>query len=200
MNDVIAIIVSALYVAVVLFFSAFLAKKRILSAESSRKLVHFLVSLWIFIMVYWMESLWARIIGPISFIFINAYLMRKRDFEEASGMIYFPITLLSVSLLYSYSIIDSSAALSSILVMGAGDSTAALVGMKIGKHGFFSKSLEGSAAMFLVSFIVLALFSSLSLPLALLAAAAAAFIEAMTPHGLDNLTVPFAVILMLEVL
>ena len=91
-----------------------------------------------------------------------------------------------------------------ILPMAYGDASAALIGEKYGKKRyrvFAKKSLEGSIAMFLVSFLSLAgslVFFSLLYPLPLLgsilAALAVALVavlaETFSPLGLDNLTVP----------
>jgi dolichol kinase len=88
--------------------------------------------------------------------------------------------------------------------MAFGDAAASLVGQKIGRHQFniFSKkSLEGTTAMFTITLmsvtLSLLLFSYLcpfSLTTLLLVslgvAALATVLEAITPKGLDNLTVP----------
>lgn len=91
-----------------------------------------------------------------------------------------------------------------VLPMAYGDASAALIGEKYGKtqyHVFTKKSLEGSTAMFLSSFLSvefsLLFFSTLyALPLltftaaALAAALVATVAEALSPLGFDNVTVP----------
>jgi len=91
-----------------------------------------------------------------------------------------------------------------ILPMAYGDAAASLVGEKFGKRHFSilaKKSLEGSVAMFAVSFVGLEvglLFFSAFYPLslfslvitALAVAAVATVAEALTPRGFDNITVP----------
>jgi dolichol kinase len=91
-----------------------------------------------------------------------------------------------------------------VLPMAYGDASAAIIGEKYGKrqyHVFTKKSLEGSAAMFLVSFLSveasLLFFSTLySLPLftlsvvALVVALVTTLAEALSPLGFDNITVP----------
>jgi dolichol kinase len=91
-----------------------------------------------------------------------------------------------------------------ILPMAYGDAAASLVGEKFGKRHFSilaKKSLEGSVAMFAVSFVsfeVGLLFFSAFYPLplfslvitALAVAAVATVAEALTPRGFDNITVP----------
>ena len=91
-----------------------------------------------------------------------------------------------------------------IIPLAYGDATASLVGKKFGKHHYSvlgKKSLEGSVGMFLVCFLMLFtgyLFfgypyglSTLSFVVATFAVAVVATVfEAITPKGLDNLTVP----------
>ena len=91
-----------------------------------------------------------------------------------------------------------------ILPMAYGDAAASVIGEKFGKHKFnifARKSVEGSVAFFVVSFAALAFslfFFSLLYPISLFdsvlislgVAAIAAVIEALTPRGFDNLTVP----------
>ena len=92
-----------------------------------------------------------------------------------------------------------------ILPLVYGDAAASLVGKKFGRHQFriFAvKSVEGSIAMFVFSFVSFAisllyfsafysfsLFSSIITALAL--AAVTTIAEALSPRGIDNITVPF---------
>jgi dolichol kinase len=91
-----------------------------------------------------------------------------------------------------------------ILPMAFGDAAASLVGQKMGRHQFniFSKkSLEGTTAMFTITLVSVMLslllfsylcpFSTFTMLIASLGVATAATgLEALTPKGLDNLTVP----------
>jgi len=91
-----------------------------------------------------------------------------------------------------------------ILPMAFGDAAASLVGQKMGRHQFtiFSKkSIEGTAAMFIITLVSVMLslilfsylcpFSTITLLIASFGVAAlATVLEALTPKGLDNLTVP----------
>ncbi len=93
-----------------------------------------------------------------------------------------------------------------ILPMAYGDAAASLVGQKLGRHKyniFGPKSIEGSMAMFvtclfgllacLLFFTFLHPISNQPLTLALASlgtAAVSTICEAVTPKGLDNLTVP----------
>lgn len=91
-----------------------------------------------------------------------------------------------------------------ILPMAYGDAVASIVGEKYGKMKYrliAEKSLEGSTAMFIVSFVLLwlsLLFFSMFYPLSLsgtitsvmVVAAVTTLVEGLSPLGFDNLTVP----------
>ena len=93
-----------------------------------------------------------------------------------------------------------------IMAWGPGDAAAAIVGRNFGRHKLSGphiegvKSIEGSAAMGVTSFLctaaVLLTMSPLSVPAALLIsliiAPVAALVELYTKHGLDTVTVPLA--------
>ena len=93
-----------------------------------------------------------------------------------------------------------------VYAWGFGDAAAALIGKKYGKHTLEGdhiegrKSVEGTMAMFAVSFLsVLIILLAAGkvvwyacLPIAALAAAASAAVELYTRNGMDTLTCPFA--------
>jgi phytol kinase len=90
-----------------------------------------------------------------------------------------------------------------VMVMSWGDGMAALIGKRFGRHTFVhmgnKRSLEGSLAMFVTSFIVmLGIFGTThslaphDLMVAIPVAAIAAILEAFSPGGTDNLSVPLS--------
>lgn len=118
------------------------------------------------------------------------------------GLVFYAISYTVLALFFSAQPYIIAAG---ILPMAYGDAAASLVGQKAGRHQFnlFSKkSLEGSIAMFAVCFLVLLgclFFFSYLYPFSIFNMAIAAFgvaivatiCEALSPSGLDNLTVPF---------
>ena len=85
--------------------------------------------------------------------------------------------------------------------MGYGDGFAAIIGQKYGhrKYKIFGneKSMEGSIGMFFFAFLVSTAilgsflgFSAHYLRISFSIAVLAALVEAFTPYGYDNLTVP----------
>ena len=202
MTDIIALSLS-LALVLVAVAAAYLLKRAGISPEVARKACHIIVSFWVFIMAYGFETDIARLSGPAVFIIINALLPRtglgiELDIARSSrdiGLVLYPLSLLIISLLYSHEIISASASIAGVLVMGAGDSAAAVAGTLLGKNG---KSLEGSIAMAIVSFAIISIAMPLSLFLSAMAAIAIAAVERLTPHGFDNLTVPLASVAVLE--
>lgn len=96
-----------------------------------------------------------------------------------------------------------------VLILALADPVAALAGRTVGHRRFrafaTTRSLEGSLAFAVVALvIVLALLGSAGLPLsavllrASVLAAATTLVEATSPAGLDNLTIPLAAILVLR--
>ncbi|TMD57953.1 MAG: hypothetical protein E6I93_01740 [Chloroflexi bacterium] len=99
-----------------------------------------------------------------------------------------------------------------IMAMTWGDAFASIIGKRFGKHSYtvpgskgHKRTPEGSLACFVFTFvavaITLAIVSSLSLPLILLgglfAAIVGTLLEAISPWGSDNLTVPIGVAIVL---
>ena len=104
-------------------------------------------------------------------------------------------------------------AVTALMAWGPGDAAAAIIGQKFGRHKLSGKwiegvkSVEGTIAMgvtsFLFTVVTLSVFSGLSmihiLELSLIIAPVAAVVELYTKHGLDTVTVPMAVSLILGV-
>lgn len=90
-----------------------------------------------------------------------------------------------------------------VMVMSWGDGMAALIGKRFGKHTFIhmgnKRSLEGSFAMFATSLIVMLCIFGFThgihlndVGIAVPVAAIAALLEAFSPGGTDNITVPLS--------
>ncbi|HUX11747.1 MAG TPA: hypothetical protein VMW87_01890 [Spirochaetia bacterium] len=140
------------------------------------------------------------------------------------GTIYFPLSLLAIVFLTFGGVFPVYTGGIGILIMGWGDGLAALVGERV-KSGRYAvagrsnmlpnagidttsdratKSIAGSLTMFAASFTVGAILVGTFCPQAGLATVAAragavagvaTIVEAVTPFGLDNLTVPILSVL-----
>lgn len=219
MGNIPGLILSFVLILLIIFVSELLVKLFKLPKEESRKFVHIGVSHWWLLAMFSFDSWKWAIIAPIAFIFLNLFswytglfssMERKNRSVSDLGTVYFPISLLALVLLTWHdnpflSGITPLAGALGILAMGYGDGFAALIGTRYGKNRFTVlgsvKSLEGSAAMFAAALIPLFLLIYLGANLSWLSAlgsaaalaALATIIEAITPQGLDNLTVPLAV-------
>ena len=127
--------------------------------------------------------------------------------RETSGTCYYPLAIL---LLFLVAHDRPWLYLSAVLVLGVSDTLAALVGSQYGVIRYrvddAVRSLEGSLAFFVAAFLVvhLPMLLMTSLPratcvlVAVLAAALATAVEAISLRGTDNLFVPLVVYLVLD--
>jgi phytol kinase len=204
----IALLLSFIYVFMMIGVAEGLRRWQNYSVEFTRKFIHIAVGMWAYGMVLLFERREFAIIPSLAFIAINAFSYWKGTFKAMEtgekgqlGTIYFPVSFTVITWLFW----DQPALLvASLMPMTWGDAFAAIIGQRFGKRRFsigkIQRSLEGSLTMFLIgwpaTFIPLLLFPSSGLNLssavgvAALTAFAAAVVEAITPLGIDNLTVP----------
>lgn len=204
MNNLLGILLSFVFIFAVLFLARFLEKY---GKEYSRKAVHVLLcNWWLLAMAFFDNPLWAAVV-PACFVVLN-YLsyrfglfsaMERGEGKEDLGTVYYALSLLILALATFGPLNAPVIGGVGILAMGYGDGLAAVVGKlrPIRQYKVFKskRSIGGSAVMFAATFITTALLlnftgqASVWLP-ALAVAAAATVLEAVTPLGLDNLTVP----------
>ncbi len=205
---------SYLFVSLVIALCTLLLRGGLISASSSRKIIHIGVSNWWLLAMAMFDSPLFAAIGPASFILINSLALRfnllpamapsagRRDW----GTIWFPISLLLLVILCWSRIMPFWIGGLAVLIMGWGDGLAALVGESLAVRSpripGTRKTLAGSGAMFAASFAVAFAFDFLANPCspspaaaaghAALIASVASIVELFTPFRLDNLTVPLA--------
>lgn len=182
--------------------------------DFTRKVVHIAAGMTVWLLLFF-HHLPMALIPPVSFIFINALSYWKGTFQAMEtgersnlGTIYFPISFSILTwLLWEHRPLLVAA----VMPMTWGDALAAVVGRRWGRHHFrvpgSKRSLEGSLAFLLTAWVATALplallptspFSAWMATLtALKVAAGATLVEALSPWGLDNLTVPAASALLL---
>jgi phytol kinase len=218
-NNYIGLAISYTYAIALLVVGESLVKFVGIKPDLTRKFIHIGAGMWTFGVLALFNSWQIGIIPFASFIFLNYLFYRYRlvsamDTSSSSpGTVYFAI---SVTLLFAVfwrpmAVDQVSIAATGVMAMTWGDALAALVGKTYGKHkyqfGESSRTWEGSAVMFVTSAIVIFLvltllptsfFSPNSLTwdtwkvllASFLAASSATLVEAVSPHGTDNLTVP----------
>lgn len=210
LGDIIGILIVYGYVA----FLLILTEKKLAKwyPLESRKILHILTGNIAFLLpVFVTREIMAFVAaGPfIIFTFLMSpyspiQSMRGKTSEAGHGLglVYYAITWTVLAYLFFD---DRVVIAAGILAMSYGDGIASLVGVRFGrrKYRIFhdTKSYIGSGAMLLATFAVLIigmLFYAIPMTLPLLGALAAVaavgmVVEAATPFGLDNLSVPFVV-------
>jgi len=207
-RDIIALLASFAYIFAMIGIAEGLRKWRGYSVEFTRKFIHIAVGMWAYGTVLLFEHRTFALIPPAAFIAINALSYWQGTFKAMEtgekgqlGTIYFPISFVVLLwLLWD----QPHLLVASLMPMTWGDALAAVVGQRIGQRRYTvagsTRSLEGSAVMFftswvatLVSLLLLApapLDPATAVSAAAVTALGATVIEALSPWGIDNLTVP----------
>ncbi len=207
-RDWIALFASFAYVFAAIGIAEGLRKWRGYSVEFTRKFIHIAVGMWAYGTVLLFERRTFAIISPLAFVAINAFSYWQGTFKAMEtgekgqlGTIYFPISFAAlIWLLWDH----PHLLVASLMPMTWGDALAAVVGRRIGRRHYTvagsTRSLEGSAVMFLAGWVATLVPLLLLAPASLTPAAAvgaatvtalgAMVIEAISPWGIDNLTVP----------
>ena len=206
------IIASYVYIFLVIIGAKFFER---LGEEASRKFIHIMLgNWWIIAMIFFDNVIWAAFV-PATFVIINyvsykkniiSVMERQDNEEEGLGTVYYALTLFILSVITFGFLGKPEIGLAPVLVMAYADGLAAIFGKKIKskkiKIGKTEKSIAGSITMFIVSFIIIAAFlcykGMAMWPIyALIMSAFATIIELISVKGLDNITVPMAVFIML---
>lgn len=167
----------------------------------ARKVLHVIVSNWFFIYAHFFSTMWVGIFGLIVFAAVNLVLELKAFHSHSYGTVYYPLSIVVLLCLQSMSNADLAAVGCGVLVMGYGDGLAAIVGHSV-RSPYMpflrDKTVLGSLTMFVVSTIVVLLVAKCSIMYALLAGFVAMIAEAYIPFGLDNISVPIIVYMLVK--
>lgn len=207
MNNLFGIIVSVIFIGMIIVSAKVFEKA---GKEASRKYIHIMLSnWWIIAMIFFDNMIWAAFV-PALFVVINyvSYkkgiikVMEREDNDEnkeSLGTVYYALSLFILALITFGPLDNPAIGLCGIFVMGYGDGLAAVIGQAIKSKEFIikgnKKSLAGSAAMFIVTIIIIGSFLTYSNAdyvaiKTILVAALMTIIEAVSIKGTDNLTVP----------
>ena len=215
MRDLVGVAVSFLYFFGLLFMARLLKS----NLELSRKFVHILLGNWWLVVVYFFNSMWTAGIVPFAFIFINyasvkrnkkggllSELERKNE-KKSYGIVLYPISMLLLVII-SYTIIKQPYIGGiGLLALSYGDGSAALIGQKFNYKSFVvfgnKKTVSGSVGMFLATFFSTLIFMMIVqidlpfhivIPALITVAVISTLLEACTPFGFDNITVPLSAV------
>jgi phytol kinase len=219
-QDWIGLGVSYAYATSLLILAEVIRRWRGYPQDFTRKIVHIGAGMWVFGVLGLFDNWYIGIIPFASFIILNYIFYRYRfleavDAEDSTpGTVYFAFSITLLFLLFwrTGSANDQGyIAAAGTMAMTWGDAMAAIIGKSFGRHhhsfGGGKRTWEGTAAMFIASILAISLtlflvpgsmLSPLTQPLstvsvlvaALLASALATAAEAISPRGVDNLSVP----------
>ena len=188
--------------------------------ELFRKILHLIMLFSLLILIYAFDTWWLAVLCALAFIAlvfpILALLARIKGFSQAMverkkhelcGSLILAFSMFAIMITVCWGLLgERLLALACIYAWGFGDAAAALVGKRFGKHPLQGrmiegrKSVEGTLAMFVVSFIsvftILLIRGGLDwlscLIISAAAAAASAAVELYTKNGADTITCPLA--------
>lgn len=215
MKNIIGIILSYIFIAIVLIIAKLFEKN---GKEASRKFIHIVLSNWWFLAMYFFDNVLYLSIVPLSFVIINyisykkniiSVMERKENNKEGLGTVYYALSLFILSIFTFQIIRKPEIGLCSILVMGYGDGLAAIIGKKVNsiqyKVGNTQKTLAGSCTMIVISFLIVAIYlytiqTNLWMFKSIVIAILVSIIEAISIKGTDNITVPISTCLLLMIM
>jgi len=212
LGDLGGIVATILFVFIVIAIAEAIRRFFSLSSNFTRKVIHVGVGNWILLWPFAFDHWYAILVPPALFVVLNYISYRRELFkamerkEKAGGLgtVYYAISLAVIAPVAMILGVTWIAA-SSIMLMAWADGLADPIGRRYGVHKYHvagsTKSVEGSLGFFLVGVCSVAVsllyFSAFShippvnIPIfALGIAALGTLIEALSPAGTDNLTVP----------
>lgn len=219
-RDVIGLVVSYVYATGIILIAEVVRRWRGYPQDFTRKFVHIGAGMWVFGVVGLFDNWYIGIIPFATFIVINFITWRLKFLEaidsadSTPGTVYFAmsISILFIAFWRTGSPDDRGyIALAGTMAMTWGDALAAIIGKRLGKHRYTviggTRSFEGSLAMFVASCTAMLLVLLLvpgsplapttaplgfatSLITVLVAAVVATLAEGVSPHGMDNISVP----------
>ena len=212
MKNIVGIILSYVFVAIIIIAAKFFEKS---GKEASRKFIHIMLCNWWFLAMYFFDNVILASIVLLSFVIINnisykrnliSVMEREEQEKDGLGTVYYALSLFLLSI-FTFGIIKKpEIGLCSILIMGYGDGLAAIIGRSVKsmpyKIGKTKKTLAGSATMLFISFVITAIFlcsvnAELWMLKSILVALRVTILEAVSIKGTDNITVPIFACLLL---
>lgn len=188
--------------------------------ERFRKTLHIVLLFSLLVLLYAFKTWWISVLVSVVFAIIVFPILafgerfkgysellteRKKGEIKQSLILVFGMFAAIICICWGW-LNDKMLALACIYAWGFGDGVAALVGKRFGKNFLEGKliegrkSVEGTAAMFVVSFlsviIILLIRGDLPwhgyIPISIITAAVCAVVELYTLNGYDTVTCPFA--------
>ena len=209
LHDPILALLSIGLVALLLRAVRWVQRDRPLPRFLFRKLLHALIGTVTLLMTALFHSRGWAMVPPAVFVALNASPKLRayvpglaEDAREARGLWMFPLGVCLVYLIF-WDVVYRGAVLAGIAALTYGDPAAALVGTRWGQRRYtrwaHGRTVEGSLAFFVVAAVAVGVVAALCPggPAPVRAGVGCAFAgavaEALSPAGVDNLTIPIFV-------
>lgn len=217
MNNLIGIVISYIYIAIVIVMAKLFEK---LGKEASRKFIHIMLGNWWIIAMFTFDNFIFAAFVPFTFVIINyisykgniiKIMEREKEENEKEGLgtVYYALTLLILSIITFGIIKRPELGLIPVFIMAYGDGLAGIIGKKVKSFKYkikdTEKSIAGSITMLFISFAIISVYllnfnNELWLIKSIIISIICTLLEAISIKGTDNLTVPIATLIMLLVI
>jgi dolichol kinase len=181
--------------------------------EVYRKISHMFLSVFAFALLFWDKQILLPVFITIAVIYFLVDLFRRRiewignifyrffglvvRNEEATRFTGAANAFIGIAL--TVLLFENSIAIPAILIVSFSDAFAAIVGRKIGKTKIGSKSLEGSAAFFICTLIILSFCNYLSIAAIIMTSLFATILELFPIRKInDNISIPLMTALFIQ--
>lgn len=211
MSNFIGLIIAYVYIFSVLAVAEWLRRRRGYGGDFTRKFVHIGVGMLIWLVPFLFDRPWLFVFASLTFVVLNLLDWRYGYFSAMAagdranlGTVYFPLAAAVVAIIFWN---QPPLMVAALMPLTWGDGLASVIGRKFGAHEYVVldhvRTLEGSATFFIASSVAtwLALWlvtgppeitPAEAVPTAITVALASTMVEAVSPWGLDNLTVTAA--------
>jgi phytol kinase len=196
------------YISLLLLAVRGLARSARLTPFAARKSVHVGIGVGTLVTTALYDHLGWALVPPAAFVLLNASGVPRRIAPSIAregrdpALWVFPLAVLALYLLY-WEGASRAPILAGLAALGFADPAAAVIGSRFGERRFagwgHGRSVEGSLTYLAVSGLAAAVIA-IAVPggghavrLAVGCGFAGAFVEAISPAGIDNLTAPLAV-------
>jgi phytol kinase len=217
MTDALGLVIAYAYIATIIGAAEALRRQQGYHSDFTRKFIHIGVGMMSWLLPFLFDSPWPFVFAALTFVVINfldwryGFLAAMTSSSRSNlGTVYFPIAAAIVALVFWD---RPPLMVAALMPLTWGDGLAPVIGRAYGTNSYVvfghQRSLQGSAAFFVMGGFAtwLALWALPGTPaIAPLAAAAptvaimaaTTLTEAVSPWGLDNLTVTAVAILVLS--
>ncbi len=168
------------------FLIVLFATVRVRDKFFAQKFLHLVVSVATLLLYYALPKLQFLTLVAI-FVFINAFVLPSSIFARKFGVVLYPLAVFIIALFFYE---NEKVFTLSLYPMFFADPLGALAGRYLGRKKFVcNKTIEGSLIIFLFNILFL-LSGEIPFREAILIAFVLALVEAASPAGIDNISVP----------